>query len=129
MRMWLCFGLVFLVSCGGEITDDEQAMLDRIATGTDFDTDQLLDIMTMCQAAMDCYENDCADDADVRKHMSRAPVTDWGMSMVMEFKSKGIRPMASALADFLETERLDRPQWPCKEFSREHKRQKRKNRR
>ena len=35
MRLWLCSGLIFLFSCSGEITDEEQAMLDRVATGTD----------------------------------------------------------------------------------------------
>jgi hypothetical protein len=124
-------GLFSLLSgCSGEITEEQEDILARIEMSTDLDRDSLQDVMTMCEAMLDCYEEGCPDDEDIRRHMPRRPITDYGVTLTMEFKNKGVRPMEKELAKFLKEESLQRADWPCRDFYHEWSmRQRSENRR
>ena len=63
-------------------------------------------------------DGDCPDDTDIRRHMSRRPLTDWGMIIVTEFKAKGVRPMEKELTAFIKDESLQMAEWPCRDYYR-----------
>jgi hypothetical protein len=120
MRLWLLPTLTLLSACGGELSSEQKDMIAQLESGTDLSRDELTDVMTMCEAMMDCYDadEDCPDDTDIRRHMSRRPLTDWGMIIVTEFKAKGVRPMEKELTAFIKDESLQMADWPCRDYYR-----------
>jgi len=78
---------------------------------------------------LECYQEECNQDTDIRRHMSRPPLTEWGTAMVMEFKSKGAIPMSIELTTFIKDKSLHRTQWPCKDYYHESRKQQRKAKR
>jgi hypothetical protein len=116
MRIYSLILLAVFTGCENGITDEEEDVLARIELSTDLTRDELHDFMTMCEAMLDCYEDTCPDDTDIRRHMPRAPLSDYGMRIALEFKNKGVRPMEKELALFLKDESLQRADWPCRDF-------------
>ena len=118
MRLPLLIGLCapLLAACSGSVTEKEEDILARVVLSSKLDRDHLMDVMTMCEAMLDCYEAGCEADTDIRRHMARRPLTNWGQIMTMEFKAKGVVPMSKALKEYLKEESLQRADWPCRDF-------------
>ena len=121
----------FFLACGDSLTQEEEDHVARVVSGSSMSREELTDMMSVCQALIDCYQSDgeCPDDTDLRSHMPRGTTTDWGRVTLIEFKNKGIRLMEERFVDGVRADSLYRADWPCRDFYQQYNARMRNNQR